>query len=161
MTYPTMLRQVLTPGARLTEHELRGWLKHVGIQVDERHIPLLATAGSGAEALLAVQLIMKSGTHIETSRNVWTNGDITLELQARCRMYRIDLLVTRGEWKLAIEVDGAEWHQASELQVQADYLRQRRLVASGYRVIRFTAREIFRDARECWRQVEAILGEKD
>lgn len=160
VSYPTLIRQMLTTGASLSEHEVRGWLRHVGLQVDEPHIPLLAKAGSGAEVLLAVQFIRKPDTRIDPIRNVWTNGDITLELQAPCRMYRIDLLVMRGDWKLAIEVDGAEWHQSSELQVQADYLRQRRIVASGYRVIRFTAREIFRDARECWRQVEASLGGK-
>lgn len=157
MSFPTLVRQVLAPGAGISEHELRGWFRHVGAKVDEVHIPLLAKAGSGAEALLAVQFVQKSDTSIDPVRRAWTNGDVSLELQAPARLYRIDLLATRGDYRLAIEVDGAEWHQASELQVQADYLRQRRLVAFGYRVIRFTAREIFRDVKECWRQVEAIL----
>jgi len=78
-------------------------------------------------------------------------------VQARIGRYRVDVLAVDDKTQLAIEVDGLAFHRATQLQMAADYRRERRLVEAGLVVVRFTAAEVFADAAACWREVFAIL----
>lgn len=91
---------------------------------------------------------------------VATLGDVEVALQVRCALFRLDVVARRGAFQLAIEVDGMTHHRLTDEQIAADYIRQRRIVALGYTVVRFTAREAFANADECWRQIDAILASR-
>lgn len=137
--------------------KLNAWLVKVGI----RDMPALAKqlcahCDSGIEVWLAWEFLKQPGISYPKERTARL-GEIELEVQAAVKKYRVDLCFRKNALRLAVECDGWEWHQKSEEQVQADYLRQRRLTCAGFTVVRFTAREIFRDAAECWQQLRSIL----
>lgn len=83
---------------------------------------------------------------------------LTLDVQVKLGLLRIDTVVTSDRCKLAIEIDGMTFHARKYDQVAADYLRERRIVCAGYTLIRFTAQEVFKTTPECWRQVLAIIA---
>ena len=70
--------------------------------------------------------------------------------------YRVDFLFPRA--KIIVELDGYEYHHTKE-QLTNDALRQRYLVRSGYKVIRFTGREIYKDVERCVRETRVIHEE--
>jgi very-short-patch-repair endonuclease len=71
--------------------------------------------------------------------------------------YRVDFLLKDA--RLIIELDGHEYH-SSKAQLEKDAIRQRYLTRSGYSVIRFTGREIYRDAKACMEEVCTIYRER-
>lgn len=83
--------------------------------------------------------------------------DTVLNVAVPCRRYVIDAVVEKGAFKLAIEIDGLDYHHRNAQQIAADYVRERRVVLLGYTVIRFTSREVFFTPDECWRQIDAIM----
>lgn len=63
------------------------------------------------------------------------------------RRYRIDIAIPRS--KLAIEVDGWEWHGKHKGDFQRDRERQNLLTLHGWRILRFTAGDVRRDVEAC------------
>lgn len=55
----------------------------------------------------------------------------------------------RGGVRIAIECDGHDFHERTPEQAQRDKSRDRFLSEQGWIVLRFTGREITRDARSC------------
>lgn len=70
---------------------------------------------------------------------------VGLEPQVTVGIYRVDFVL--GE-RLIVEIDGHESHKTKE-QRYLDCKRDRFLVQQGYVVIRFTASEVFLNARQC------------
>jgi very-short-patch-repair endonuclease len=138
--------------------EIKLWLAGRKIIPSVEQLAVLQHARSGAEALLAWQFAKKPGTRVVDG--AFVNNELTLLLDVPARRYFIDMVAWRDDFRLAIEVDGYAFHHRTPDQVANDDLRQRRIVLYGYTVIRFGAREIFRDAAECWRQVEAIIRKR-
>ncbi len=58
--------------------------------------------------------------------------------------------------KLAIEIDG-HWHEKTSEQVEKDKQRERFLIAQGYTVLRFSAREIFSDVQRCVEELYQLV----
>ena len=52
-------------------------------------------------------------------------------------------------YRLAIELDGHDFHERTKEQAQRDKARDRALTEAGYRVLRFTGSEVWRDAGKC------------
>lgn len=68
--------------------------------------------------------------------------------------YRLDFAIV--DKLIAIEVDGHDFHERTKEQAQRDKKRDRDLQALGWRVMRFTGSEVFRDAAACAREVQAL-----
>ena len=71
--------------------------------------------------------------------------------------YRVDFILKDA--RIIIELDGYEYHSSPE-QLERDSIRQRYLTRAGYSVIRFTGREIKRDAAGCVEEVRQIYKER-
>jgi len=71
--------------------------------------------------------------------------------------YRVDFILKDA--RLIIELDGHEYHSTKE-QLERDAVRQRYLTRAGYTVIRFTGREINRNAVSCVAEVREIYKER-
>lgn len=71
--------------------------------------------------------------------------------------YRVDYILKDA--RLIIELDGHDHHSTKE-QLEKDAIRQRYLSRAGYTVIRFTGREIYRDAAACVLEVRQIYKER-
>lgn len=133
----------------------QSWAASVGFVYPEAALSLLRACGSAAEAYFVREFIVRDGVTFHGLSADW-QGD-RLEIQVKARGYRMDAVVSRSDFRLAVEIDGMAFHHRSAKQVADDYLRQRRIVCQGYTVIRFTAPEVFGNAAECWRQVDLIL----
>ena len=73
--------------------------------------------------------------------------------------YVLDFAVLQlpaGEF-VGVEVDGFEYHDRTPEQAEHDRARDRALVASGWIVLRFAAREVMRDADGCVTEVLRFL----
>lgn len=76
--------------------------------------------------------------------------------------YRIDFAVfvidQKGEvvGKIAVEMDGHEFHERTKEQAKRDKSRDRKLVAAGWSVLRFTGSEIWANARKCATEVSLL-----
>jgi very-short-patch-repair endonuclease len=73
-----------------------------------------------------------------------------LEREVWIGKYRVDFLVRHK--KVVIELYGYQWHNTKEKLTQ-DAERERALQRQGYRVIRFTGSEIFKNTPKCVRDV--------
>jgi very-short-patch-repair endonuclease len=60
--------------------------------------------------------------------------------------------------RVAVEVDGHEFHEKTKEQAARDKARDRFLTAKGWLVMRFTGSEVFRDPAGCVRQVEDLVA---
>jgi very-short-patch-repair endonuclease len=59
--------------------------------------------------------------------------------------------------KVAIELDGHEFHERTRDQVRKDKARERAIVQQGVTVLRFSGSEIVRNGRGCVEEVEKFL----
>jgi very-short-patch-repair endonuclease len=76
------------------------------------------------------------------------------------KRYRIDFaVIVPGDdsLKIAVECDGHSFHERTKEQAQRDRSRDRALVADGWKVMRFTGREITKDALRCAEEVFRVF----
>jgi very-short-patch-repair endonuclease len=159
MRFPELLGAILPLGFYSDDRlfPFQAWAEANRFEYPIEAQPFLTKCKSAAEAFFARPFTFRDG--IEYPReNVAIAGDHVLELQVPCAGYWIDAVISDYKTSLAIEIDGAAFHHRTKEQIAADYLRQRRIVLKKYTVVRFTAREVFADSEECWRQIEAILA---
>lgn len=128
---------------------------------DEFEIPL---TGSSIVADTAQQQTEDTGSIQEESpieRNFRVESQaagLKLYPQFPILQYRADFLIAGTN--ILIELDGYTYH-SSRMQMIKDAIRERALVKAGYRIIRFTSDEIFRDVAGCVREVMKILAVLD
>ena len=72
--------------------------------------------------------------------------------QAPFGPYRADIMVRVGDRRLVVECDGAAFHNNARM-IEHDKRRDRYCTLNGIAVLRFTGKEIHRDARGCAAQV--------
>lgn len=119
---------------------------------------LLVGCGSAAEAYFLRAIAGRPPYRMDGSEA--TYGRWAVRVQWPVRKYRLDIGLLGQGFNLAIEIDGIGFHHRSVEQVAADYLRERRIVAQGFTVIRFTAQEAFSKPDECWDQIDHILASR-
>ncbi|MGK3981368.1 endonuclease domain-containing protein [Sorangium sp. So ce118] len=57
--------------------------------------------------------------------------------------------------RVAIELDGHDWHERTKEQAAADRQRDRRMAVMGWTVVRYTGSEVYQDPAECfWSAIE-------
>ncbi len=80
--------------------------------------------------------------------------------QVRVGPHRLDFALRSNGLDLAIELDGQDYHSSPDQRTN-DARRQRYLEQIGWRIIRFTGREIYKDVQKCVAEViwfmEALL----
>jgi len=59
--------------------------------------------------------------------------------------------------KIAIELDGHEFHEKTKEQASKDKARDRTLQGAGWVVLRFSGSDVYRDAYECLDQVHSVM----
>jgi hypothetical protein len=68
---------------------------------------------------------------------------------------RIDIAIVVPTFgvKVAVELDGHDFHERTKEQAKRDKSRDRALTAKGWTVLRFTGSEVHADALKCWAEV--------
>ena len=77
--------------------------------------------------------------------------------------YIIDFVVSKKisksqTMRIAIELDGHEFHEKNKSQVMADERRERAIVTEGLPVLRFSGSEIVRNPRSCVVEIAEYIG---
>lgn len=67
--------------------------------------------------------------------------------------YRADFAVFADDVKIAVECDGFAYHDATKEKATKDKQRERRLIISGFTVVRFSASEVMENAPACASEV--------
>lgn len=85
---------------------------------------------------------------------------ITPQLQVD--QYRVDVAIERVDGQrrepfLVIELDGHDFHERTKEQAQRDKSRDRKLQALGWKVLRFTGSEVYRDPAACCLEVRRLM----
>jgi very-short-patch-repair endonuclease len=135
------------------------WARGEAYPYRREWLPILTRCGSAAEVFFLRPFLERPDVAVHEDGSATAAG-LTVSLQHQVHQYAVDVLVRAGSFALAIEIDGMAFHHRSKEQVAADYSRQRRIVARGYTVIRYTAAEVFGDAAECWRQIDVIVARR-
>ncbi len=71
--------------------------------------------------------------------------------------YRLDLAIEQGKHMLDVECDGYAFYQDGK----RDEIRDRNLVEAGWKVVRYSGRQIQRDPNRCAKEVADILSRSD
>lgn len=149
------------------DRRLRAWASDGGALAGPRHAAADSASESPLESML-LEAFFASGFFDRLavpSDVVVGSGPFGLLLQQVTvpgvdRRYRLDFAIMNAAEGvfLAVEVDGHEWHDTTPQQAQNDRQRDRRLTASGWTVVRFTGREVYRDAAACVTEVATLLA---
>lgn len=76
--------------------------------------------------------------------------------QVKVGPYRLDFALETTTFKLAIEIDGHDYHSTKE-QKAADYKRDRYFQSCGWNVVRFSGSEVYKNASQCVLETIAIV----
>lgn len=60
------------------------------------------------------------------------------------------------EPKLGIEIDSHQWHEKTKEQVQRDKERERFLIKNGWKLLRFTGSEVYKNPKKCLDELDSI-----
>lgn len=82
---------------------------------------------------------------------------LSIHPQAPVGKYAADLLLCLGQKRVVVECDGHDFHERTPEQAERDKSRDRFMVAQGLTVMRFTGRELTRDAGKCAQEVLSFL----
>lgn len=138
------------------------WAANERFPIPDRAREFFTFCESPAEAYFVQPFAARAG--VTFSGKIARDPDgTTVELQVKHGLIRLDAVVenaAKRDARFAVEIDGMTFHRANWDQVDKDYLRARRVTALGYSVVRFTARDVFNGATECWRQLDAILSRR-
>jgi very-short-patch-repair endonuclease len=61
--------------------------------------------------------------------------------------------------RIVVEVDGHEWHERTKEQAARDKARDRELQIAGWKVLRFTGSEVWKDPAGCVRQLKSCIAQ--
>ncbi|HEY8391508.1 MAG TPA: DUF559 domain-containing protein [Capillibacterium sp.] len=96
---------------------------------------------TGAQKLLAEKL---RAAEIPFLENQWLEGS------------EVDLFLP--QYYLVIEIDG--FYHLSSKQQERDLVKEQRLQAAGYHVLRFTNSQIYQDWKGCLQEIKAVLDKQ-
>ena len=100
-----------------------------------------------------------SGSYFELYPQFQVHGFVGLK--KKVRNYRVDFLIARpsiGKY-VAIEVDGAEFHERTRDQIWRDKTRDRDLLKVGIVTLRFTGSEVYNRPVDCWNEALKFASE--
>lgn len=73
------------------------------------------------------------------------------------RRFRIDIAFP--DILLAVEVDGWQYHGKFKISHDRDRERQNLMVLHGWKILRFTAKQIFQNLEACLNSIEAVFNQ--
>lgn len=142
--------------ASIARFDFATWARADRFAYPERAVSLLQRVESAAEAWLVRDLFSIQGVLYDGGDRAHYHG-AAISVQVPAGKYRVDVVVEFEQIRLAIEVDGLEYHGMTQAQFTRDHFRARQLMIGGYVVVRFTANEAMTRPRWCWRDTFAIL----
>lgn len=138
-------------------------LSHCESPIERLFLAALLASGAGSACDLGIQetvaMLRDAGVDAPAKSGpygVWRFGVFVLQPQLRgdAGLWRPDFgFVHLGPspmmLRLAVELDGHDFHERTKEQAKRDKSRDRDLNRLGWRVLRFTGSEVFGDAERC------------
>lgn len=162
-TQLTHIGQIMSGGYRTgipletRVREACGWIRSsLKLEIPDAIATVFGHLDSGAEARFLWEFSTWPGARLFDDYAL-TDGVYVVRVQVPQSGYRMDFVVSIDTTVLAIEVDGAGFHNTTPEQVAKDYVRERALVARFGPVMRFTAREAFHETAKCWCEIDAYF----
>lgn len=125
------------------------------------------TSGIAHIGLLADRCTRPAPPALELSESLWErrmktaleSRGLPFEQQYSIGRRRLDFALFRGDVKLDLEVDGRRWHMGPDgNRKTSDRLRDREMIALGWKVRRFWVHELQADMERCLDLIERDLG---
>lgn len=116
---------------------------------------------AGISRRMATPCLVRDGS--AQAKDIISDHGIWIFPQRKIENYRADFLVTflhRGTGttgKIVVEADGHDFHEKTKDQAARDKKRDRDMSGKSYRVMRFTGREIHKDAFSCAQEVMDLI----
>lgn len=120
-------------------------------EIVRNYLDSLAALESPIERQLFMAFALLRGNRKEKLGPVIVAVQKSIEVDGR--KYRVDITLRFEDVQLAIECDGHDFHERTKEQAERDRSRDRALSKAGWLVLRFTGREIYRDALKCAEEV--------
>lgn len=154
-----LLLAMIVPAEREHKLDRPGWVsgEHVMVPNDPPIIDELTIDGSlyGPNSELAASARAAAGI-VGGCWVGWQYGCLGLTflvaqpvLPISGRNIRPDFVIVGSECRIAIEVDGHDFHERTKEQAARDRSRDRAMFVDGWHVLRFTGSEVWRDAEAC------------
>lgn len=153
-------------GAQAAAEIVRGQYETAAAKLDSPIERLLMAAflqpSLASEYMTQLEVIVPTSgllAHVQPPpiRGFWVWPQITVGA------YRVDFIVAStlyGRTEMVIvECDGHDFHERTKQQAQRDKARDRFLASLGYRVLRFTGSEIYRDPEAVAWEIISILAD--
>jgi very-short-patch-repair endonuclease len=129
-------------------------------EIVRNYLDSLALLESPIERQFFMAFALLRGTRKEKLGPVIVGVQKPIEIDGR--RYRVDITLRFEDVQIAIECDGHDFHERTKEQAEHDRSRDRALGKAGWLVLRFTGREIHRDALKCAEEVlEAVQAHRD
>jgi very-short-patch-repair endonuclease len=148
------LRLPETAARRRAGFDFEAWATAARFAVPENSASLFQRIESAAEAFLLRDLLRVPGALHDGDR-VHYHGAV-VRVQVPAGPYRVDFALQYEEIRVALEVDGFEFHGSQQAMLR-DYQRARRLQLGGFVLVRVTANEATTTPRRCWKDTLGIL----
>jgi len=140
------------------------WAKRSVATASGMHDGLQQLCESPIEAIFATAFCLAANEYgaVHVGPPAPGRGLFSIQCQAPVLSYRADFLICENRDPpsyIVVECDGHDFHERTKEQAERDRRRDREMQSAGFRVFRFTGREIYRDAFKCADEVirEAIL----
>jgi very-short-patch-repair endonuclease len=135
------------------------------------HAAVNFSGESPIEQLLLAALFWTSYGYRNAPVEIWDwetpfgkpQTDVVIAPQYRVGNYRVDFaifinVVANEEIRIVVECDGHEFHEKTKEQAAHDKRRDRELQIAGWKVLRFTGSEIWRDHQACADHVSKLAA---
>jgi len=124
-------------------------------------------AKSPIEQLFLIEWYFQVETHILPSESLDYYILPQAEIQVEDKKFKVDFLAiySKEPWlkrkneSVIVELDSYTWHGSTPEQFAREKERERELAKTGYRILRFSGREIIRDIGKCVEKVLIFLSE--
>lgn len=152
------LHEILQELDEATEMVARSVISSAKALVESPIELAFCTALVMASRILGCRIGLVVNKKIRPSENFDNSGCVALLWpQAHIGAMRVDFMIisrfANETRKCVVECDGHDFHERTKEQAERDRSRDRKLQAVGFRVFRFTGREINRSAFSCAKEV--------
>lgn len=139
---------------------VRGIITRLTMYVETMYAEDIKKCESPIERQLFTNLVytqfMEQNSHAAYDFHVFPQKKLIIQFSDKEASYRIDFWVTFWEKKnpentidILVECDGHEFHEKTKEQAKRDKMKDRHLQRAGYKILRYTGSEIYKNSFKC------------
>ena len=131
--------------------------KHEMLIKPKKKLPVIPSSKLSSKSSVVGEQFNKSPIHEKLWRAVRHIDGIELEFKGAIPKRRFSLDIAIPSLKIAIEVDGWQYHGKYKESHTRDRERQNLLTLAGWRVLRYTAKQINENIENCVNEIEGLI----